>query len=40
MLYRVLIKKISDGTGLINNEQCGFRRGTGCVDQVFAVKQV
>ena len=26
--------------GLIGEEQCGFRRGRGCVDQVFVMKQM
>ena len=34
---RVLIKRIRAGTG---EEQCGFRQGRGCMDQVFAVRQV
>ena len=35
---RLLIKKIREGTeGVICEEQCGFRRGLSCVDQVFTV---
>ena len=38
---RVLINTISSETECaIGEEQCGFRRGRGCVDQVFVVKQV
>jgi len=38
---RVLIDRISGATECaIGEEQCGFRRGRGCVDQVFAVRQV
>ena len=38
---RVLIKRIRVGTeDRICDEQGGFRRGRGCVDQVFAVRQV
>ena len=38
---RVLINRISGATDcVIGDEQCGFRRGRGCVDQVFAVRQV
>ena len=38
---KVLIRRISDSTeGVICEEQCGFRRGRGCVDQIFAVRQV
>jgi len=38
---RVLINRISGATECaIGDEQCGFRRGRGCVDQVFAVRQV
>jgi len=38
---RVLIERIREGTdGVICDEQCGFRRGRGCMDQVFALRQV
>ena len=38
---RILIERISDVTECaIGEEQCGFRKGRGCVDQVFAVRQV
>ena len=38
---RVLIKRIRESTdGAIGEEQCGFRSGRGCADQIFAVRQV
>ena len=38
---RVLIKRVRAGTECaIGEEQCGFRQFRGCVDQVFAVRQV
>ena len=38
---RVLIKRVRGGTECaIGEEQCGFRQGRGCMDQVFAVRQV
>ena len=38
---RVLINRVRDGTEeVLMEEQCGFRRGRGCVDQVFAVRQI
>ena len=38
---RVLIEKVRRMTeSLIGEEQCGFRQGRGCVDQVFVVKQL
>ncbi len=38
---KVLIKRVREGTeGMIRDEQGGFRRGKGCVDQIFAVRQV
>ena len=37
---RVLINRIRDGTeDALKDEQCGFRRGRGCVDQIFVVRQ-
>ncbi len=41
MYSNVLIKRVTGGTeGMICDEQGGFRRGRGCVDQIFAVRQV
>ena len=38
---RVLIKRVRAGTEcVIGEEQCGFRQGRGCMDQVFAVRQM
>ena len=38
---RVLTKRVRAGTECaIGEEQCGFRQGRGCMDQVFAVRQV
>ena len=38
---RVLIKRVRAGTECaIVKEQCGFRQCRGCMDQVFAVRQV
>ena len=38
---RVLINRIRAETeDVLMEEQCGFRRGRGCVDQVFVVRQV
>ncbi len=38
---KVLIRRVREGTeGMIRDEQDGFRRGRGCVDQIFAVRQV
>ena len=38
---RELIKRFRAGTECaIWEEQCGFRQGRGCMDQVFAVMQV
>ena len=38
---RVLIKRVRAGTECaIGEEQCGFRQGRGCMDQVFSVRQV
>ena len=37
----LLIRRVRAGTDCpIGEEQCGFRQGRGCMDQVFAVKQV
>ncbi len=36
--YEDLIERIRSKTeSVIGEEQCGFRRGRGCADQVFAV---
>ena len=38
---RVLIKRLGAGTECaIPEEQCGFRQGRGCMDQVYSVRQV
>ena len=38
---RVLIKRVIAGTECaIGEEQCRFRQGRGCMDQVFAVRQM
>ena len=38
---RVLIKRVRAGTECtIGEEQCEFREGRGCMNQVFAVRQV
>ena len=38
---RVLIERVIECTdGAIGGEQCGFRKGMGCTDQVFAVRQI
>ena len=38
---RVLIKRVRAGTECaIGEEQCGLMQGRGCMDQVFAVRQV
>ena len=38
---RVLIKRVRAGTErAMGEKQCGFRQGRGCMDQVFAVRQV
>ena len=37
----MLIKRVRARTECVmEEEQCGFRQGRGCMDQVFAVKQV
>ena len=41
LYFRVLIKRVRAATeSAIGEEQCGFRLGRGCMDQVFAVRQV
>ncbi len=41
MYGRVLIERIRSKTeSVIGEEQCSFRSGRGCVDQVFAVRQI
>ena len=41
LYVRVLIKRVRAGTECaIGEEQCGFRQDRGCMDQVFAVRQV
>ena len=38
---KVLIERVRAGTECaIGEEQCGFRHGRGCMDQVFAVRQL
>ncbi len=38
---RVLVERIRCGTeSMVGEEQSGFRKGRGCVDQVFVVRQV
>ena len=38
---RMLIKRVRAGTECsIGEDQCGFRQGRGCMDQVLAVRQV
>ena len=38
---KVLIKRVRAVTECaIGEEQCGFRQGRGCMDEVFAVRQV
>ena len=38
---RVLIERVVEMTEVaVGEEQCGFRRGRGCVDQIFAVRQI
>ena len=40
MVY-IWIKRIGEGIeGIVCEEQCGFRRGRSCVNQVFAIRQV
>ena len=37
----MLVKRVRAGHNCaIGEEQCGFRQGRGCIDQVFAVRQV
>ena len=37
----VLTNRVRKGTGAeIGEEQCGFRKGRGCVDQIFSVRQL
>ena len=41
LFSRVLLKRVRAGTECaIGEEQCGFRQGRGCMDKVFAVRQV
>ena len=41
LIGRVLIKRVRAGTECaIGEEQCGFRQERGCMDRVFAVRQV
>ena len=41
LFTRVLIKRVRAGTECaIGEEQCEFRQGRGCMNQVFAVMQV
>ena len=41
MVGRVLINRVRNGTEApIGEEQCGFRKGSGCVDQIFVVRQL
>ena len=36
-----MIKRVRDGTECaIGEEQCGFRQGRVCMDQVFTIRQV
>ena len=38
---RVLIKRVIAGTECaIGEEQCGYRQGRGCMDQVFVIRQI
>ncbi|MEL7520935.1 MAG: reverse transcriptase family protein, partial [Cyanobacteria bacterium J06553_1] len=38
---RILIERVRGMTeGMLGEEQCGFRMGRGCVDQVFSLKQL
>ena len=37
----IVLKRVRPGTGCaIGMEQCGFRQGRGCMDQVFAVRKL
>ena len=41
LVSRVLIERVRAGTECaIGEKQCGFRQGRGCMEQVFAVRQV
>ena len=38
---RVLMERVRKITeGMMNDEQGGFRKGRGCVDQIFAIKRI